>query len=304
MEIYKNSNDPILLEIPAHVMAGTTNATVRLVDDGGVVLHDFPQVTAQTTGKTGYKVTLPWHVTQMDQDLFLEWRLEYTDHGSAHVFRERQLVNIVTPILDLSEFEKINDSVGVETQEDTHDLERRVRYAIQAYTGQEFGRYRATYEVRGTGGLQLLLPAPLLEVERADFPVLKMELFNGGTTLAYPTDTWFGIKDAPPEEILDQFYYTNGPIRVSNNYSFADGRRFKISGVWGYHDVPGDVKQAARLLAADFACDESLWRDRYMDSVRAGNWRFEVNELSFQGTGNVVVDQILAKYRKISLVAV
>lgn len=302
MEIYKNDLKPVFLEVPASIMAGTTSAVVQLLDDKGVFLHDFPRVAATTTEPTGYSVDLPWGLTQIDQDLFVSWELTYVEDGVTRVFKERQQVQIVTPILPLSEVARINNSLDNEV--DTYDLERRVRYAIQSYTGQEFGRFKTTYEVRGSGSSQLVLPAPLLEIHGADFPTANVQVFNGGTLLSYPDHIWFGIKDAPPEEVLDQFYYTNGPIRVQNNYAFNDGRRFKISGIWGYHDVPGDVKQAARLLAADYACDESLWRDRYMDSVRAGNWRFEVNELSFQGTGNVVVDQILAKYRKISLVAV
>lgn len=293
MEIFPGSTRTFSIDFPLT----PTNIDAWIVVDG-IRVHEFNTVMADGEGK--WSVVVPYRFTSQDQDFLIRWEVSYLE-GTLQTHVEEQSVSVVSPILPIEEIARISESDNLE---DNLDLERRVRYAIQSYTGQQFGKYRTTYEVRGSGGPNLVLPAPLLELTAATFPTSRVQLFNGGTLLTYPDQIWFGIKDAPPEEVLDQFYYTNGPIRVWNNQAFTDGRRFKIQGIWGYHAVPGDVKQAARLLAADFACDESLWRDRYMDSVRAGNWRYEVNELAFQGTGNVVVDQILGKYRKITLVAV
>ncbi len=116
-----------------------------------------------------------------------------------------------------------------------------------------------------------------------------------------------GIKSAPPEVVLDNYYSGAGPIMPPGSYRnvfFRDDVQYNITGLWGYHDVPEDVRQAARLLVADYSCDESLWRDRYINAIKAGDWRIDFNGEAFQGTGNVVADQILAAYRRTSLVIV
>jgi hypothetical protein len=166
-------------------------------------------------------------------------------------------------------------------------------------------------EVSGNGSDKLNLPAPLLEFKGLAYDgILRnnhgVKLINNGWALAGGKVWIDNIKQAPPEWILDRFD-SNGKIFAPVLYGhnrFVDGVEYVVEGVWGYQDVPGDVKQAARLLVQDYSCDESLWRERYIDSVRAGDWRFEFNAQAFAGTGNVQADQILSGYRRATMVVI
>lgn len=301
MEIYRNTN-PITatLAVPSSIVtAGTTTVDVYLLAEGQQV-HEFATV-VPTVGFDGYTVSIPWEFTSEDRDFIISWRVKYIQNGATRSYDQTQFVQTVTPILPLVEVAAIGKA---DDDAEASDLERRVRYAIQSFTGQNFGKYKASMTFRGQDGPVLPLPAPLLGVYSTDFPINSFTISQDKFSLYSQSKQWFGIKDAPPEEILDQFYYTNGPILVQQNAGFSRERSYTVIGLWGYYDVPGDVAQAARLLVEDYSSDESLWRERYIESVRSGNWRFETGSGAFSGTGNILVDQILTPYRRLTLRAV
>lgn len=302
MEIYRGTTAvEATLPVPTNIVTTNSTSVDVFLRAEGERVYEFAAV-APTAGFDGYTVSIPWEFLAEDRDFVIEWEVTYVEGGVTKKYEQAQFIQLITPILSLAEVQRIS---GWTDQEEIKDLERRVRYAIQSYTGQNFGRFRAQMNIPGSGDNYLALPAPLLKVYSANFPTTHVQITNGGLLIRVPEKIWFGIKDAPPEYVLDQFHYTNGPISVrGHNLFFNERVTHKINGLWGYYEVPADVQQAARMLVADYSCDESLWRDRYINSVRAGNWRFEVHDLAFNGTGNVAVDQILLGYRKISLAAV
>lgn len=71
---------------------------------------------------------------------------------------------------------------------------------------------------------------------------------------------------------------------------------FQITGDWGYKTVPANVKEAAKLLVNDYACSEIAYRDRYLESIKAADWRLQFNSRAWEYTGNVRADQLLSEY--------
>lgn len=71
---------------------------------------------------------------------------------------------------------------------------------------------------------------------------------------------------------------------------------FEITGDWGYKFIPPAVKEAARLLANDYACSEAAYRDRYLKSIRAADWRLEFSSQAWESTGNARADMLLDEY--------
>lgn len=309
MEIYRGSETTIAIAIPASVRATLTGIDVFAIENNRI-FHEFSTVLAT---QEGYSVTLPWSMYRQDRDFNIEWRITYSESTVIMNAVENSYVQIVTPILPLVEIGQIAgyDQATAVGRQDTFDLERRVRYGVQTYTGQNFGKFSGAMQVSGNGSNKLNLPAPLLELRAVGFDgVLRtnhgMKLINNGWALSSGKVYIDNIKQAPPEWMLDHFS-ANGKIYAPMLYGhsrFIDGTEYTIEGIWGYNDIPGDVKQAARLIAQDYSCDESLWRERYIDSVRAGDWRFEFNAQAFTGTGNVQADQILAGYRRATMVVV
>lgn len=310
MEIFRgDSAATVSIDFPATVKASVTAIDVFVLENG----KEIYEISTVAATPEGYSVTLPWHLTRMDRELVVEFRITYTDAGLPLTVRDQAYVQVVTPLLALDEVAQIAgyDRTTPEGARDTIDLERTVRYTIQRLTGQNFGKFFGYMDVSGNGSAKLNLPAPLLDFGDVLYdgimrPNHGVNIINDGWAIT-GGEIWIdNIKQAPPEWMLDRFDYTGkiyAPIKYGRNI-FADGVEYTISGLWGYYDVPADIRQAARLLVKDYSCDESLWRDRYIDSIRAGEWRFEFNAQAFSGTGNVQVDQILSGYRRATMVVV
>jgi hypothetical protein len=310
MEIFRGDTTTTAgIDFPESVKASVTVIDVFVLENGRAIAEIGTVI--NTPNK--YSVDLPWQLVRQDRDLTVEFRITYTDAGVSTVIRDQVFVQVVTPLLSLEEVARIAgfDLTTTEGREDTLNLERTVRYAIQHHTGQNFGKFYGTMSVSGNGSNKLSLPAPLLEFGGVLYdgilrPNHGVAIINNGWAIT-GGQVWIdNIKQAPPEWMLDRFDYQGkiyAPMLYGRNL-FVDGVEYNVTGMWGYRDVPGDIRQAARLLIQDYSCDESLWRDRYIDSIRAGDWRFEFNAQAFSGTGNVQVDQILSDYRRATMVVI
>ena len=73
---------------------------------------------------------------------------------------------------------------------------------------------------------------------------------------------------------------------------------FKILGQWGYVSVPSEVKQAAAALIQQKLCPDSVYRERFVESIRNENMNIKYNPDTYSNsTGNADADKLLAPYR-------
>lgn len=66
----------------------------------------------------------------------------------------------------------------------------------------------------------------------------------------------------------------------------------------GYNKVPSDIARAAELLVHDIDCGKLDYYKRYIGSYNTDQFRIQFDKAVFDGTGNLLVDKILDKYRK------
>jgi len=66
----------------------------------------------------------------------------------------------------------------------------------------------------------------------------------------------------------------------------------------GYNKVPSDIIRAAELLVHDIDCGKLDYYKRYIGSYNTDQFRIQFDKAVFDGTGNLLVDKILDKYRK------
>jgi hypothetical protein len=140
-----------------------------------------------------------------------------------------------------------------------------------------------------------MLPSRLINLEDVANANGYFTVSDDGWTLR--TLTW-GV---PP--VKADYYglhmHVGGVIHNPNNVkigSWSDGYEYEVTGTWGWEFVPQPVKEAARLLAADYADPDSEYRDRYLTSMTAADWRIQFHSGAFQKTGNVRADQLLSQY--------
>lgn len=277
-EIYRNKADQIVsVEPPAD---GVSGVFVRsdLYDDRTPA--NTPSVDPLID------VVIPFKHTQEDGKIRVE--LDFTDglDGEFTVIRE---IDVVTPLFTAVDFSEgdFDQMIGV-TPENLKDLERFIRHIIEAYTGQSFGYSRRKYKVEN--------------VHRGvtfDTPLVKFEGISDLYAKGAMTTT-----NSVPYEIVDDgfgvvFDWDNFHAKTDTFFltSKRQGGAYEIEGYFGYQSVPQDVREAAKILIGLFNCDQTLWRDRYIENLRnADGSTIRYNEGAYWGTGSVTADQLLSKY--------
>lgn len=300
MELYRSSNDrTVYLDVPVPPTGTTIDATVW---DGDDLVHTFNTV---AYASNRFTVTLPFSLMQYDRSLRVNWKFPYVEDGEAYEYDDDTYVEIVTPILTFDEIRAILDDPEIDysaTDDEVYRIERAVRYIIQAHTGQSFGKYVGKKSVTGSGDSYLRLPARLISASSV----------NGNTfwqgSLALRGSGWFLRSKAygvpPIRADWDGFnettvYSSGAPISTPGSrltHTFLQHVEYEIDGVWGWKAVPAAVKEAAKLLINDYACADTNYRDRFITSMTAADWRIQFHEGAFSNTGNVRANQLLAEF--------
>ena len=73
---------------------------------------------------------------------------------------------------------------------------------------------------------------------------------------------------------------------------------YRINADIGYINVPSDIKRATELLIEDISCGKLDYYKRYIGAYNTDQFRIQFDKAVFQGTGNILVDKILEKYKK------
>lgn len=293
MEIYRNEQANVDLEVPVVAIGGTFDVTAY---ENDALLYTFPTVGAISGG---YRVVLPFHLVQYDRSFEVRWSFDYVEGSTTKTYNYVTEIDVATPIIPLSQLATILDDV---TEEQRREAEAIVRNIIQSYTGQTFGKFYGVKNVAGNDSTRLAMPTPLISFDSMtdvtfDYDPTAFRITGEGWFLGQIPGAYWTIKDSPPDEILDSFNNVIvAPDSIKkNDFSFCS--IYTINGVWGYESVPVKVIQAAKILINDYACQDATYRDRYLHSMKSADWRFEFNQGAFDGTGNVKADQLLEEYR-------
>lgn len=293
MEMYVNApaaERTIFLDFP-----DLANSVDVFVYENGESLYEITSV--QRT-ETGYTAVLPLHAVQHNRTLELRWELTYLEPSDPVIYElsRRVIVEVVTPILSKAEIRAIDSNV-FDTNAEIERIEKAVRHVIQAYTGQEFGLRVGRETVRGEGGSALRSPRRIIELNKVNGLVggANFSVDPEGHIVRYLP---WGV---PPvkADAHGLHMHTGGVIHNPNHVkwqSWLSNQNYVLEGRFGWEEVPAPVKEAAKLLVNDYACADSQYRDRYLTSMTAADWRIQFNSGAFLRTGNVRADQLLSEY--------
>ena len=292
-EIYTNtSNQKAYLDVPVTPTGSTIDVLVKY-DTNQV--YEVPSVSIETDGRLSFPI--PFFLLQSDRKLSVRWIFSYQDvDGQTYEYDNKTTVNIATPLLSLDEVKKIVDDENM-SDEDAAEIERSVRYVIQAHTGQCFGKFVGKKSVTGSGGPTLRLPERLIQLNSVNDNTFWNQIFvirgsgwylnNRAVGLPSIRADWDGIHENP--------YTSSAPIGTYK-HMFLKDQEYVLDGEWGWNNVPIAVQEAARLLINDYACGDSTYRDRFLTSMTAADWRIQFHEGAFTNTGNVRANQLLSEY--------
>jgi hypothetical protein len=294
MEIYRNELANVDLKVPVTAINGTFEVKAY---DGDTVLYTFP---TPTTISDGYRVTLPFSLVDNDGSFVIKWKFNYLEGSETETYQSSTSISVVTPYATIDE---IRSATGLDTDAVSDSelirVERRIRGVIDNYTGQSFGRYVGTKQSIGSGDKELKVQERLVRLDNITGPNIVYSDVDVASPGLYSVrgDGWYVGFSAPTPS--GDYVFENVIRDPDSVYTrgFRDNFVYNITGVWGWDDVPSQVKEAALILIEDELCPQAEYRDRYLKSISGDGWRYEYNPSAYYGTGSVIADQILAPFR-------
>lgn len=185
--------------------------------------------------------------------------------------------------------------------------EQYARYTIETIA-PSFGGFTGSVVAYGTNSDILVLPTRVQSITSLDEDGEKV--WYASPPVGF--NNLFGYDIEVTESNYAVRIVNNGvniaesePVRVLPTYrSFRDGSRYEVYGTFGYAELPEEVEFATKLLIKDYFCKDASWRVKYAERVSASDWSIKFDPRRHNGTGNLVVDQILAPYARQNIVVI
>lgn len=318
MEILVGSNSPVTHKVfwQGQLTDSDSLPVVRLYDitedpaivpaiNPGTILATLTAVKSEVDSGT-YAVYIPLTYTDRQRQLRLNW--SYAVGSVATEINHK--IYVQTPYTDLSQ---AIDSLGLgsdfsdpnsKSYAELCSAERYARKLIEAYTGQQFYLYDDVQIAYGSGSDVLPLPYKLAEIHELyqnDIlliaPLKDIDNWNYNTIIS---ESGFGIRINRANMLDNTVYTANGMVPPSINDTwngvFANGSTYRVQGRFGWEEVPDEVDLACIELMKDYFSKDKVWRNKYMKSIQAFDWKFEYNSGTYSGTGNLYADQLLLPY--------
>lgn len=92
--------------------------------------------------------------------------------------------------------------------------------------------------------------------------------------------------------------YSENAYTFSSGSAFPEGWDYLLLLETGYKVVPHDIYEAALMLIDDIICGKIDYYKRYVTSYNTEQFRVQFDKTVLDGTGNMLVDKILDKYKQ------
>lgn len=262
----------------------STGAVGSVIETGNASQVYYNDVIAQ--GRFFYELSPS--VTNRPRTLRVSW--EYSVGGSSRTGSDTVFISV--PYVQFNELRDIKDLSAYSDQE-IISMERLTAKVIDAYCSQSFGNeVGVSKTVPGDDSDYLWLPNKLTSLDSVkildDYATDEERDITNYVVLDLD-NPWRlrnkrNLEYMPVSEIEDRPFFKNGVI-------------YSVKGDWGYNYVPIEITQAAKILVNYFFCSDSVYRDRYIKDIKAGNWRMVFSATGDSTTGSANADMILSAYR-------
>ena len=261
---------------------------------------------------TSFTITLNSDVAKYDRSLVVEIQsIQLTGYSSDDIdVTVRRPYVTYTEISDYFEnFDVINgsDIIYNQNQSFVEKLERKARYLINSYIGDEF---KFEYKTVGAYGQNTDLLHLGQRIESFD-KITSDDLVIYDSTEDTPIDllgatvgiapSKFGIKVVSEGVNITEWVDQN-PL-VNPSY-FGKDSSYLVRGEYGWKAVPEDIKIAVYELINDFMCNDSIYRNKGLKSIQNDSFNIQFADGMLNGTGNLYVDSLLAPYKVWNLKAI
>jgi hypothetical protein len=285
-----------------------TTSPTNLVNTSGTQ-SGVHKVSAQ--GKTSYDISLSSDVCKYDRSLIIEIQsIQVNGYSSDSVD-----ILIKRPYATVSEiknyfnnsFNGITSTLDEQSDAFIQKLERKVRYMINSYIGDELkfeyktvGAYGQNTDLLHLGqrihSFDKITCDDYVVYDSTEEPVFDIL----GSTLAVAPSK-HAIKVVAEGVNITEWVDQN-PLQ--NPSYFGKDSAYLIRGEYGWKAVPEDIKTAVYELINDFMCNDSIYRNKGLKSINNDSFNIQFADGMLNGTGNLYVDALLAPYKVWNLKAI
>lgn len=257
-----------------------------------------------------YHYDIPASLTDVDGVLRVVWSYSIDSRN----IEETEFVYVTTPYATVDEivaelgYSSRPEDPNYYSYEKVKSAERAARMMIDSYLGFSLGKEASSSVAYGVGADVLVLSEKIISVSKLyQNDQLVIDINNDVNIFGYDveiTETGYGIRivpNSPGDDIEEKEYFDYTGLTKGQ---FRDGYRYEIEGVFGWNYIPPEVKQSMFLLVNDLLCNDSLWRTKYVKKIDSGQMSVEISSLSFNGTGNAIVDSLLQKFKMVQAVII
>jgi hypothetical protein len=261
---------------------------------------------------TSFTITLNSDVAKYDRSLVVEIQsIQLTGYSSEDIdITVRRPYATSAEIYDYFEnFDVIggSDVIYNQNQAFVEKLERKARYLINSYIGDEFkfeyktvGAYGQNTDLLHLGqrieSFDKITSDDLVIYDSTEEPAIDL---LGATVGIAPSK--FGIKVVSEGVNITEWVDQN-PL-VNPSY-FGKDSSYLVRGEYGWKAVPEDIKIAVYELINDFMCNDSIYRNKGLKSIQNDSFNIQFADGMLNGTGNLYVDSLLAPYKVWNLKAI
>jgi hypothetical protein len=178
--------------------------------------------------------------------------------------------------------------------------ERLARYIIDSQT-QPFTFMRKEKDIVGMGMDYLPIDEKIYKIYKvyenqeiqydsslsSNENLVTYEITKDGTSIT-------NIDDEAPENKI------NNKVVWRERYldsAFGEGSEYRVDGDFGWRVIPQDIQDACEMLIQDIKSDNLKYINRYIESFDNEDFKIKFSKGPNTGTGNMMVDKILEKYR-------
>ncbi|MCA1799843.1 MAG: hypothetical protein LC650_00930 [Actinobacteria bacterium] len=298
MEIYRNEVSVVrhYPSVSGESVTATGAVQTTVYDMEGVEVYSV----AATLIDNYYEAVIPPAVSATQTDFDLVWEYTIDFRGGTYPVEIHEPLRAGTAYAPLAQLGSMEGLEGLSPFE-LRNMERLVAGVIDVYCNQTFNRENGkAYVIQGQDSDQLALPKRIInltDVEVLDDPSPTQSY----SVLDYTTFD----PDAPWTLRRKRTAYVGRSINPVSRYRFFKyPDLYRVSGDWGWNMVPPDVTRAATLLVQDYFCDDAKYREKFIDNIRAGDWRMEFRATGDETTGNANADMLLTGYRNVAMAVI
>ena len=314
-EITKNTQEKIYLNVYNNGELSQADSLPTLsiydADNDATPISGYENVTSYDEQPAGiYSFLLTNNITYLNRTLEVRWSYHINGVASTETqfYRVDTVYASVSEIVDFLGYGATPQDPMYKDPKEIANAEKLARTVIDGYTGQTFGTYYGSQEVFGLGSDACELTERMLTLDK----VWENDILLIDNTVNPVYNTFgFALEITPTGKAI-RIINQGWDVRYDNQVDpevlyygrFRDKSRYKFQGQIGYKYVPEDIKQAAMLLSNDILSNDYNWRNKYLQKVDLSEISFEMAKGAFNGTGNVLVDNILDQYRNVNIVII